>query len=191
MKHWVIVGLHRLITDLSILGFSFPKLAALYAPYRVGRWLDTDTLSKQIAYWRRQLAGDIPTLQLFTDRDGPAAPSSRIVSTPVTLPADLVRALHAVVASEQVTPSMTLLAAFAALLHRYSGQHDIVVGAMMDAGPDARPRAGARNTRLLPFRIDLSGNPTFRTVLERVRRVTLDAEANRDVPLAQLKELLR
>ncbi|HEY3045173.1 MAG TPA: amino acid adenylation domain-containing protein [Vicinamibacterales bacterium] len=204
MKHWVVISLHRLITDLSILGLSFSKLAALYAPYRVGQWLETDTLSSQIGYWRRQLAGEVPALQLFTDRDRPPSQSSRIASAPVTLSADLVGALTAVSAREGVTPFMTLLAAFGVLLQRYSGQHDIVVGAMRDTWRDPEPAAqrtpgnpgnpgnpGDNVARPLPLRLDLSGDPPFRVLLERVRRVALDADANRDVPIAQLQELLQ
>ena len=189
MKHWVIISLHRLITDLSILGLSFPKLAAVYAPYRVGQWLETDTLSGQIAYWRRQLAGDVPALQLFTDRDRPPAQSSRIASVPVALSADLVRALNAISAREGATPFMTLLAAFAVLLHRYSGQPEIVVGATLDTCREEG--TGEQTPKPLPLRLDLSGDPTFRLLMERVRGVTLDADANRDVPRAQLEELLR
>jgi hypothetical protein len=67
MKHWVILNLHRIIADGSLVfGASFPKLAMLYSQRRVERRPGRDRLSRQIAFWRRQLAGDLPTLPLFT-----------------------------------------------------------------------------------------------------------------------------
>ena len=117
MKHWVILILHRLIADGSaIFGAFFPGLAAIYAARRVAVSLDEDPLSRQMAFWRTQLAGDLPTLQLFTDRDRPAVQNFRVASEPVTFAPELVRALNELARQEDVTSFTTLLAAFAVLI---------------------------------------------------------------------------
>ena len=189
MKHWVILNLHRIIADGSwVFGASLPRLTALNSRRRP----DRDGLSRQIAFWRRQLAGDLPTLPLFTDRDRPAVPSFRLASEPVTLTPELVQAANSLGRQEAVTPFVTFLAAFAVLLHRYTEQDEILVGAPVDdeshhgighvVGVLANP---------LVLRINLSGDPTFRTLLSRVNKVVLDAYANRDLPLLQLIDALQ
>ena len=189
MKHWVILNLHRIIADASwVFGASLSRLAALDSRRRP----DRDGLSRQIAFWRRQLAGDLPTLPLFTDHDRPAVPSFRLASEPVTLTPELVQAVNSLGRQEAVTPFVTFLAAFAVLLHRYTEQDEILVGAPVDdeshqgiehvVGVLANP---------LVLCINLSGDPTFRTLLSRVNKVVLDAYANRDVPLLQLIDALQ
>ena len=192
MKHLVIHLLHRYIADSALVGACVPGLTAIYAARRGAGRRKRDPVSRQIAFWRRQLAGDLPTLQLFTDHDRPAVQSFRVASEPVTFPPELVRALTKLGRQEDVTLFTTLLAAFAVLLHRYTGQHDILIGAPIDNPADAgREPALGVDANPLVLRIDLSGDPTFQTLLGRVREVVLNASANRDLPVRQLIELLQ
>jgi len=202
------VTLHHLIFD----GFSgyrvfLPELVALYEAFSHGKpsplpalpfqfadyalqqkeWESSDTLARQMDYWRHQLAGDLPALQLPMTRTRPAAQTFRGAMQSITLPASLSDAVRQFSRREGVTLYMTLLAAFNVLLQRYSGQEDILIGSNT-AGrnyPGSEKLLGYfLNTIVL--RTDLSGSPTFRQVLERVRRTTLDALSNDEAPLDRL-----
>ncbi|HXO21285.1 MAG TPA: amino acid adenylation domain-containing protein, partial [Thermoanaerobaculia bacterium] len=130
---------------------------------------------------------DLPVLELPTDRPRPAVQrfAGRVLSR--TLPEDLVRSLRALVRGDEATLFMGLLAAFQALLHRYSGQEDVVVGSSI-AGRNRRelePLIGFF-VNALPLRADLSGRPTFRQLLARVREAAVGAFGHQDVPFERL-----
>jgi aspartate racemase len=192
MTHWVIHTLHWALADWLALGLLFPRLAALYAPTRLPKRDDSEPLSSQVAYWRRQLADDLPKLQLFTDHDWVTAQAGQPAHQQIELSPETGRALRALCRKEEITPFVALAATFAVLLHRYTGQDDIVIGTYLNGfvhtpgEPSSRPPATP-----LPLRIDLSGNPTFTTLLQRVHQVSRTAYANRDVPQEQLIELMR
>ena len=139
------------------------------------------------------LAGAPPRLELPTDRPRPAVASGpRRRASRFALPAEATRALRALARREGATLFMTLLAAWQLLLARYSGQDDVVVGTPV-AG-----RARAETEGLIGFfvntlvlRADLSGDPTFRALLGRVREAALGAYAHQDVPFEQLVEELQ
>jgi amino acid adenylation domain-containing protein len=154
------------------------------------QWLQGPVLETQLAYWRRQLA-DLPVLGLPTDRPRPAMVSFRGAVHAFCLPPELLEGLRALSQGARVTPFMTLLAGFQALLARYSGQHDIVVGAPI-AGrsrPELEPLIGFFVNTLV-VRTDLSGDPSARELLGRVRQVVLGAFAHQDVPFEKLVEEL-
>src|SRR5207247_3527463 len=133
-----------------------------------------------------------PALEMHSDRPRPTVPSFRGASRSCRLPDGVSARLKALSRQEGVTLFMTLLAAFQVLLHRYSGQDDIPVGS---------PAAGRTRVEVegligcfvntVVLRTDLSGAPTFRQLLARVRTVALEAYAHQDAPFQNVVEALQ
>ncbi|TMC82373.1 MAG: non-ribosomal peptide synthetase, partial [Chloroflexi bacterium] len=150
-----------------------------------------DRLAEHLAYWKQHLAGAPASLTLPWDRPRPVLPTVEGAQYFTTLSPDLTRALKALSRQEGVTLYMTLVAAFQILLHRYSGQDDIVIGTVTSGRTQAKTEALIGffvNTLVL--RTDLAGNMSFHELLGRVREVVLDAFAHQDVPFEYLiKEL--
>jgi len=173
---------------------ALPPLELQYADYAAWQrgWLAGERLHTQLAYWRAALEGAPALLELPTDRPRPALPANRGAFFPFALSAGLTRRVHALAAREGATLFMTLLAAFQALLARWSGQRDVVVGSPI-AGrhhAEAEEIAGFfANT--LPLRAQLDDDPTFRALLARVRTATLGAYAHQDLPFERMVEELR
>src|SRR5262249_35921871 len=145
---------------------------------------------RQLSYWKKQLAG-APLSCPPTDKPGSAAASRRGATQSVTLPEWVSAAAKRVSLEEEATLFMTLLAAFKILISFHSGQRDIVVGANIAN----RNRVEAERligffVNMLALRTDLSGNPSFKQVVRRVREVTLAAYCNQDVPYEKLVEEL-
>jgi len=172
---------------------SLTELPIQYADFAVWQrqWLQGEVLASQLSYWKRQLEGAPAVLALPTDRTRPAIQSFRGAMQPLTLPQSLTEALKHLGQQEEVTLFMVLLAAFKALLYYYADQEDILVGS---------PVANRNRVELegligffvntLVMRTDLSGSPSFRTLLSRVREVVLEAYAHQDLPFERLvKEL--
>ena len=197
------LSLHHIIFDgLSIYRVLLPELAALYRVFSSGKpsplpelpvqygdfsaWqhdaMDGKTTSSQLAYWRKQLGGELPVLQLPTDRPRPSVHSFRGATQPVRLSPELSDLIRKLSRREGVTLFMTLAASFAALLHRYSGQDDMLVGTVA-AGRKAAELEGLLGCfqNPLALRLNLAGNPTFIELLRRTREVTLGALCNDDV----------
>ena len=171
---------------------SLPELPIQYADYAVGQrqWLQGKVLEAQLFYWKKQLQG-VPVLQLPTDRPRPAIQTFRGARRSLMLPKTLSDELKVLSRKQGVTLFMTLLAAFQTLLHRYSGQEDIVVGSPI-AG---RTRSAVEGligffVNTLVLRTTLSGNPSFRELMARVREVALDAYDHQDLPFEALVEKL-
>ncbi|ASS75372.1 hypothetical protein CIG75_10465 [Tumebacillus algifaecis] len=170
------------------------ELPVQYADFAVWQreWLQGELLQEQLTYWREQLAGSLPVLQLPTDRPRPAAQTFRGQSLAFEVPRTLSDDLHKLCQQEGVTLYMLLLAAFNTLLSRYSGQDDILLGSPV-ANRTREEVEGLIGffVNTIVLRTDLSGNPTFRDLLARVKRTTLDAYANQDVPFERLVEEVR
>ncbi len=170
-----------------------PELSIQYADfaYWQQQWLQQEVLAPQLAYWEKQLA-NLSMLQLPTDRPRPVMETFRGSRCSLKFPKELVDELKALSSREGVTLFMTLLAAFKTVLARYSGQDDIPVGAVISGTnrPEIANLIGFIINNLV-LRTDLSGNPSFRELLERVRKVTLDAYAHQDIPFQKLVEVLR
>ena len=151
------------------------------------RWLQGEILDAHLAYWKQQLAASPPRLDLPVDHRRAAAPRSRGAVQPFLLPAALAHALRALGGRERASLFMTLLAAFDTLLHRYTGQDDIVVGSPV-AGRTCVEIEGLIGffANTLALRINLSGDPTFRELLGRVRAVALGAYAHQELPFDTL-----
>ncbi|MGD2115490.1 MAG: amino acid adenylation domain-containing protein, partial [Acidobacteriota bacterium] len=170
-----------------------PELPVQYADFAVWQrsWLHGAVLEREIAYWREQLAGLPPVLELPTDRPRPAVRSPRGGSRPVRLPEGTAGAVAALARREGATPFMVLLAGFQALLGRISGQEDLAVGTPI-AGRNHLEIEGLIGffVNTLVLRGDLSGEPSFRELLARVREASLAAHLHQDVPFEKLVEEL-
>jgi len=154
-------------------------------------WLQGEVLEQQLSYWKQRLAG-IESLKMKTDHPRPITPSFRGEELSFELSPELSRSIQALSRQEGVTLFMTLLAAFKTLLYRYTLQEDIVVGADIAN----RNRKETENligffVNLLALRTNLSGDPTFRQLLGRVREVTLGAYMHQDLPFDKLVEELQ
>ncbi|HEX2271005.1 MAG TPA: condensation domain-containing protein [Pyrinomonadaceae bacterium] len=191
-----------LIQELSALYEAFSKaepspLAELpiqYADYASWQrqFLQGEVLEKQLSYWKNQLAGAPPLLNLPTDRPRPSVPSYRGAREPFRLPAELSAKVKELSRSEGVTLFMLLLAAFQTLLGRYSKQDDVCVG-MSIAGRNRVEFEGLIGCFLntLVLRTQLPANLRFRELLQRVRETTLQAYAHQELPLEKLIEVLK
>ena len=173
---------------------SMPPLPIQYADYALWhkKWLIGDVLTAQLDYWKKRLA-DLPTvLKLPVDRGRPPVQSYAGAGQMIHLSRSLSDDLTALAKRQGVTPFMCLLAGFLVLLHRYTGEEDVVVGTPV-AGrtrPETEQLVGFFANTLV-IRADLSGDPTFRELLERVRDVALGAYAHQDVPFEKLVEVLQ
>jgi len=154
------------------------------------RRLQGDLLAQQLSYWRHQLR-DLPTLEFPTDHPRPPVQTFTGAVHEMHAPSTVVDALRSLGRREEATLFMTLLAAFQSLLHRYTGQDDIVVGTPIAGRTSVEVEALIGFfVNMLVLRTDASGDPTFRELLGRVRRVAFDAYAHQDVPFEKLVEEL-
>ena len=146
----------------------------------------------QSSYWLRQLSGELPILNLPTDRPNTLAQSHRGKSEVFSLDQDLARRLKTLARGESTTLFTILLAAFQVLLHRYTGQQDILVGAPT-AGRSRVEFADVVGYFVNPvvLRADFSGNPTFKMFLGQLRQTVLSALAHQDYPFPLLTERLQ
>jgi thioesterase domain-containing protein len=169
---------------------NLPPLRVSYADF--AEWqrerLKGDMVERQTAYWRRALAGAPATLDLPTDRPRPAVQDYEGASEPFVVPRERWERLQALGREEQATPFMTLLAAFVALLHRLTGQSDLLVGAPISG----RTRAVTedvvgffQNTLVLRATFD-SPAPTFRELIRQTRENALNAYSHADLPFQQI-----
>ena len=161
-----------------------------YAHWQVERFAD-DALDVHLAYWSKQLAGLSP-LNLPTDRPRPAVRTHRGGCERLVLPSSLLQRLKDLSGEENVTLFMTLVGAFAVLLHRYASQDDIAVGIPVAGRThvDTESLIGLfLNTLVL--RNDLSGNPSFRELMGRIRETALAAYAHQDLPFERVVQVLQ
>jgi amino acid adenylation domain-containing protein len=173
---------------------ALPELPVQYGDYALWqrRWLDGEVLERQLAYWQRRLSGRLPVLELPTDRPRPAVKTYRGAERSLVLDEGLSDSLRDLSRREGATLFMTLLAAFKALLHHYTGQHDIVVGSPI-ANRNQVETEGLIGffVNTLALRTDLSGDPTFRELLAQVQESTLGAYDHQDVPFEKVVETLQ
>ena len=170
-----------------------PDLPLQYADFAAWQreWISGGVLEDQLAYWKKQLSGDLPMLEVLTDHQRPLRMTHRGADGEFELTKELVEQLNELGHREGATLFMTMMAALLTLLHRYTGQEDIVLGTAV-AG-----RNHAEIEKLIGFfintlvlRTDLSGDPSFRELLGRVREVALGAYEHQDVPFEKLVEEL-
>ncbi len=209
-EHVFLVVKHHIASDGWSSGIFWQEVTALYEAYTSGQsadlqelpvqyadyaawqrdWFQGDVLETQLSYWGKQL-DNLGTLQLPTDRPRPAIQSFGGAKQTFILAKDLSAALKALSLTHGVTLFMTLLAAFQALLYRYTGQENIAVGSPI-AGRNRVEIEGLLGffVNTLVLRIDVSGKLAFKELLERVRGMCLDAYSHQDLPFEKLVEEL-
>ncbi|HEX8441989.1 non-ribosomal peptide synthetase/type I polyketide synthase, partial [Archangium sp.] len=210
-EHILLVNVHHIVSDgwsagvllqeLAVLYAahvsgskpSLPELSVQYADYAVwqAEWLRGPALQTELSWWKETLA-DLPVLQLPVDRPRPAVQTYRGARHFFSISRPVSEALVALSRREGATLFMVLMAAWQALLSRYSGQEDFAVGTAL-AGrnrPEVEPLVGCF-VNSLPLRADVSGAPTFLELLGRVRRTALGAFAHQEAPFEKLVDALR
>ena len=169
-------------------------LPVQYADYAAWQrdWLQNEALKSQLDYWHRKLEGAPAAIELPFDQPRPPVQSWHGASAGMVLVEGLMGQLKELAACQDATLFMVLMAAFQVLLSRYSRQTDIVVGSRF-ANRDVEETRGLIGpiASSLVFRTDLSGNPTFRELLERVRASALEAQAHQSIPFEKLIEELK
>jgi amino acid adenylation domain-containing protein len=211
-EHVLLLVMHHMIVDFWSLAVLVHELGILYQALISGtepvlpplsstyidyvRWqterLNSPAGAQLWAYWQQQLAGELPTLNLPTDRPRPPVQTYAGASQSRRLSAPLTQQLKALSQAQDTTLYTTLLTAFYVLLYRYTGQEDLLVGSPM-AG-----RSRAELARLVGYvvnpvalRAHLAGNSTFTALLAQVRQTVLEAFEHQDYPFALLVERLR
>ncbi len=209
--HALGITMHHIVSDAWSIGLFIRELTALYRaggePQRAGLsplpvqyldyavwqrgWLTGDALEYQVGHWRRHLQGAPEVLALPTVQRRTNAMRAEAGQVLAELSPEETAALHELCRTQGVTSFMVLYAVLATIFSRWSGQTDIVIGV---------PVAGRNNSltdrligffvNMLPLRIDLSGNPSFVSLLERVRRVALDGYAHAEAPMDELVRAL-
>src|SRR6476646_5600385 len=210
-EHILALSIHHIVVDEWSIGILQQEMALLYAAYVQGQesplremplqyadytlwqvqWLSGEVFIRQMEYWKEQLAGMPEFLELPTDKPRPAVPQHRGSTETVTIGRDYWEKMQLFSRQEGASVFMTLLAIYQALLSRYTGQTDFGVGT---------PITNRRHMKMegmigfcvntLIMRANLKGEPTFREVLERVRKATLEAFDHQDLPLEKLVEEL-
>ncbi|HYN20898.1 MAG TPA: condensation domain-containing protein, partial [Thermoanaerobaculia bacterium] len=207
-RHLLVLTLHHLVGDAWSIGVLIREISALYraalgqpasVPPLPVQYADFAVWQREklqgdapLAWWMERLKGAPPELELPADRPRPPVSSGRGARHRLALPTDTVTGLQAVARSEETTLFVVLLAGFQALLRRWTGQEDVVVGT---------PFANRRRLEIqgligffvntLPIRTDLTGRSSFRELLRQVREHVLSAHAHQDLPFERIVEELR
>ncbi len=206
-SHLLIFTIHHIITDGWSTGVLVRELATLYRTFLNNEpsplsplpvqyadfaawqraWLQGDVIENELAYWKKALQNAPSSLSLPTDRPRPAVVTERGAIYPFTLSREIGHAINRLNKQEGVTTFMTLLAAFQTLLYKYTGEQDMCIGTPV-ANRNRVETEGLIGlfVNTLVMRGDLSGNPTFRALLARVRETALGAYAHQDTPFEKV-----
>ncbi|NVJ03794.1 amino acid adenylation domain-containing protein [Myxococcus sp. AM001] len=210
--HHLLLTVHHIVSDGWSVGVLMRELRTLYGDFAAGRpssllelpiryadfaawqrkWMPGQSQERLLPYWRKRLAGAPTLLALPTDRPRPQVQRFKGTRRTFHLTGETTLAIDALCRKERTTLFMTLLAGFSALLHRYSGQEDLVLGSPISGRirPEVEGLVGFFVNTLV-LRNDLSGNPRFVDLLARVREVTLGAFAHQELPFEKLVEALQ
>lgn len=208
--HVLVLNFHHIIFDGWSVGVLFKEIGSLYDAFSNGKpsplpelpiqyvdfasWqhkqLEEGDLDSQLSYWTNQL-NNLSRLNLPTDKPRPRVQTYVGAYHNYLISAEISESIKTSCRKESITPFMPLLAAFQILLHEYSKQDDVVVGTVLAN----RNRLETENligffVNLVVLRMDFSGNPNFREVLQRVRNLSLDAYSNQDLPFEKVVEAL-
>jgi amino acid adenylation domain-containing protein len=208
----LLLNIHHIAVDGASISIILREVAALYAAFVTGAASPLTPLALQVAdvavwqhgtaanpdllaphrdFWRAQFARAVAPLALPTDRARPSAAAYGGTKRRRPMPANLLSALAALSQRAGSTLFTTMLAGFATLLHRHTGQDDLVIG----VASANRPRPEFEDligffVNTLPLRINLAGNPHFSELLDQVRQTTFAAIAHQDLPLEQIVDEL-
>ncbi|AGC43825.1 non-ribosomal peptide synthetase [Myxococcus stipitatus DSM 14675] len=210
--HRLLLVVHHIVSDGWSLGVLMRELRTLYSDFAAGQpsslpplplryadfavwqrqWLPVQTQERLLPYWRKRLAGAPTLLALPADRPRQQVQTFKGTRRTFHIPEETALAIEALCRRERTTLFMTLLAGFCAVLHRYTGQDDVVVGSPISGRirPEVEGLIGFFVNTLV-LRNDLSGDPRFVDLLTRVREVTLGAFAHQEMPFEKLVEALQ
>ncbi|AXO89060.1 amino acid adenylation domain-containing protein [Pseudomonas parafulva] len=211
-EHYFVLTLHHIVTEGWAMDIFARELGELYeafvderesplAPLPVQyldyslwqrQWLDAGEGARQLAYWKDRLGDEHPVLALPADRPRPAVQSHRGGLYRFDLDPVLVERVHAFNSQRGLTMFMTMTATLAVLLHRYSGQRDLRIGAPVAnrIRPESEGLIGAfLNTQVL--RCELDGQMSAAELLDQVRQTVIDGQSHQDLPFDQLVEALQ
>ncbi|WP_414582659.1 amino acid adenylation domain-containing protein [Scytonema sp. PCC 10023] len=208
-NYQLLVTLHHIIADGWSIGILIKEIAALYEAFSTGKtlllpelpiqykdfvnwqrqWLDSERIQPLLTYWKQKLKGELPVLNLPTDRPRSPVQTFNGAQAKLVLSQTLRKELKILSQEQGVTLFMTLLAAFKTLLYRYTGQSDILVGSPIAN----RNRAEIESligffVNVLVLRTDLSGELSFQELLARVKSTALKAYVHQDLPFEKLVE---
>ncbi|ASS74700.1 hypothetical protein CIG75_06745 [Tumebacillus algifaecis] len=208
-EHVLLVTMHHIISDGWSMGVLMGEMRAYYRAFLHGQpdplpelpiqyadyadwqkeYLASGVLEDQLSYWKQKLAGPLPVLDLPTDFARPAVQTLKGTFQEFQLSKEVVHSIKALSQREGVSIFMTLLSAFNVFLHRNTGQEDLIVGTPI-ANRTREEIEGLIGffVNTLAIRTDLTGEPTFREVLGRVRDAAFEAYAHQDVPFERLVE---
>ncbi|MGF6735704.1 amino acid adenylation domain-containing protein [Paraburkholderia youngii] len=211
-EHVFLLTQHHIVSDGWSVGVLVRELGSLYRAFVAGQadplpvpaiqypdyaawqrqWLSGERLQRQAQYWREALSGAPSMLALPTDRPRPARQSFAGATVPVEIDAELTRELRRLGREHGTTLFMTVLAGWAAVLSRLSGQDDIVIGVpSANRGRREIEELTGFFVNTLALRVDLSGGPDVATLLERTRRTALGAQEHQDLPFEQVVEIVQ
>ncbi|HWD97875.1 MAG TPA: amino acid adenylation domain-containing protein [Bryobacteraceae bacterium] len=211
-EHILLLNSHHIISDSWSAGILVRELLALYEAFAIGarpslllpavRYSDyalwqrdgaqERVIEGQLAYWRKKLSGELPVLELRSDRARPSTPTFRGALRKRALPDSLARDLQSFSRSEGATLFMTLLSGFVALLNRYTNQDDVIVGTPVSG----RERLETHDVigcfvNTLALRTGCEGDPSFVGLVQRVRGTCLEAYANQEAPFERVVEAVQ
>lgn len=212
IEHILLLTIHSIVGDEWSLRILLQELATLYEAFSQRKtsplvelpiqyadfaiWqrecLQSEVLESHLGYWKQQLGGELPLLELPTDHPRPPVQTYRGARQFLTLPKDLTDAFQKLSQQSGVTLFTTLLTAFKILLYRYTSLEDIIVGSTVANRNQAEVEGliGLFANNLV-MRTNLSGNPSFQELLRRVQEVVLSAYSHQDLPFEKLVEELQ
>ncbi|MDY6935439.1 MAG: amino acid adenylation domain-containing protein [Spirochaetota bacterium] len=210
-SHAIIIIMHHIISDFWSMGLllqevlgnyftllnnnpsPFPELRIQYKEFAhwQNRLIEGEGIGDQEEYWLQNLQGELPLLDLPTDRPRPAIQTQRGETHRMVIDIDSANKIKEFARDQDVTPFMLTLAIFKVLLHKLSGQDDIIIGSPIANRNNANiePLIGFF-VNVLPMRSDFSDNPIFSDLLLQIKRTALGAYANQDYPFDKLVEIL-
>jgi amino acid adenylation domain-containing protein len=208
-NYLLLLSMHHIIFDGWSIGILFRELATLYESYSAQKpcslselplqysdfafwqkqWLQGEALKNHLAFWKDYLSGVNTILDLHTDHPRPAVQSFRGARQSFRIPGNVLESIKSLAQQERATLFAALLSAFQTLLYRYTNQEDITVGTPVAN----RNKVEIENligffVNTVAIRVDLSGNPTFRQLLGRVRETILEVQTHQEIPLERVVE---
>ncbi len=210
-EHVLLIVMHHIASDAWSVGLLFKELSALYAAFLRGegdplpnvevqyadyaawqrQWSSSDVLEQQASYWKSALAGAPATLELPTDHPRPAIQNHGGGFEELVLDETLTSGLKEFSRRHRITPFMTLMAAWAVMLTRLSGQQDVLIGMpAANRGQKEIEELIGFFVNTLVVRLDLSGSPSVRELLERTKVQTLTALRHQDIPFERVVALV-
>jgi non-ribosomal peptide synthetase component F len=204
--HFLFLTMPHIICDGWSIGILMKELWSLYESHLRGatselpevriqygdfahwerQWLESDAAQESLAYWKSRLGGKLPVLNVPTDRPVVFGKIPRGGLESILFPADLTAALKNLCKLEHATMFVLCLAAFKTLLHHYTGQEDVLVGSpVANRTPETESSVGPFSNPVC-LRTNLSGNPSFRQLLQRVRAATFEALDHKDLPIERI-----